>query len=105
MSRGSGVGGSVLVPLLVPVLVVAVLAVLVVAGPMPVEWGGPAPAGAAPGDLDAGFSSDGKVTTDVGSVDAGRAVAINRDLTQAQSTLDSLTPEWEAAALKLDELR
>ena len=37
--------------------------------------------------------------------DAGRAMAINRDLTRAQSTLDSLTPEWEAAALKLDELR
>ena len=37
--------------------------------------------------------------------DASRAMAINRDLTRAQSTLDSLTPEWEAAALKLDELR
>ena len=37
--------------------------------------------------------------------DAGRAMAINRDLTRAQSTLDSLTPEWEAVALKLDELR
>ena len=37
--------------------------------------------------------------------DASRAMAINRDLTRAQSTLDSLTPEWEAATLKLDELR
>ena len=37
--------------------------------------------------------------------DAGRAVAINRDLTQAQSTLDNLTPDWEAAALKLEGLR
>ena len=37
--------------------------------------------------------------------DASRAMAINRDLTRSQSTLDSLTPEWEAATLKLDELR
>jgi len=36
-------------------------------------------AGAAPGDLDTGFSSDGKVTTDVGTVDAGRAVAVQSD--------------------------
>ena len=40
---------------------------------------GPGRAGAAPGDLDTGFSSDGKVTTDVGTVDAGRAVAVQPD--------------------------
>jgi ATP-binding cassette subfamily F protein 3 len=31
-----------------------------------------------------------------------RAVAINRDLTTAQTTLDCLTPEWEKAAGKLE---
>jgi ATP-binding cassette subfamily F protein 3 len=31
-----------------------------------------------------------------------RAVAINRDLTTAQTTLDCLTPEWERAAEKLE---
>ena len=40
---------------------------------------GPGTAGAAPGDLVTGFSSDGKVTTDVGTVDAGRAVAVQPD--------------------------
>ena len=35
--------------------------------------------GAAPGDLDTTFSSDGKVTTDIGTTDAGRAVAIQSD--------------------------
>ena len=32
----------------------------------------------------------------------GRAMTINRELTQAQTTLDSLTPEWEKAAGKLE---
>ena len=35
---------------------------------------------------------------------AGRAVAINRDLTTAQTTLDCLTPDWEKAAEKLEAL-
>ena len=30
-------------------------------------------AGAAPGDLDSGFSSDGKLLTDIGTTDSGRA--------------------------------
>ena len=34
----------------------------------------------------------------------GRAVAINRDLTTAQTTLDCLTPDWEKAAGKLEAL-
>jgi len=37
--------------------------------------------------------------------DAGRAMAINRDLTRAQSALDSLTPEWEQAAEKLESFQ
>ena len=36
-------------------------------------------AGAAPGDLDSGFSSDGKLLTDIGTTDSGRAVAIQSD--------------------------
>ena len=40
---------------------------------------GVAPVGAAPGDLDTTFSTDGKVTTDIGTTDAGRAVAIQAD--------------------------
>ena len=40
---------------------------------------GVAPVGAAPGDLDTTFSTDGKVTTDIGTTDAGRAVAIQSD--------------------------
>ncbi len=40
---------------------------------------GVGPVGAAPGDLDTTFSSDGKVTTDIGTTDAGRAVAIQSD--------------------------
>ncbi|MCH2379830.1 MAG: ABC transporter ATP-binding protein, partial [Pedosphaera sp.] len=35
---------------------------------------------------------------------AGRAVAINRDLSTAQTTLDCLTPDWEKAAEKLEAL-
>ncbi len=35
--------------------------------------------GAAPGDLDTTFSTDGKVTTDIGTTDAGRAVAVQSD--------------------------
>ena len=34
-----------------------------------------------------------------------RAMTINRDLTSAQTTLDCLTPDWEAAAAKLQELQ
>ncbi|MDE2682341.1 MAG: ABC transporter ATP-binding protein, partial [Verrucomicrobiota bacterium] len=33
-----------------------------------------------------------------------RAMTINRDLTQAQTTLDNLTPEWEKAAAKLEAM-
>ena len=33
-----------------------------------------------------------------------RAMTINRDLTTAQSTLDCLTPEWEAACGKLESM-
>ena len=40
---------------------------------------GVGPVGAAPGDLDTTFSNDGKVTTDIGTTDAGRAVAIQSD--------------------------
>lgn len=36
--------------------------------------------------------------------DPSRAMTINRELTQAQTTLDSLTPEWEAAAEKLEAI-
>ena len=38
--------------------------------------GGIPSAQASPGDLDTGFSSDGKVLTDIGTADSGRAVAI-----------------------------
>lgn len=31
-------------------------------------------------------------------------MTINRELTQAQNTLDSLTPEWEAAVEKLEQI-
>ncbi|MBT3246618.1 MAG: hypothetical protein HN359_07295, partial [Actinobacteria bacterium] len=34
---------------------------------------------AAPGDLDTSFSADGMVTTDIGSADSGRAVAVQSD--------------------------
>ncbi len=34
----------------------------------------------------------------------GRAMTINRALTQAQTTLDSLTPEWEQASEKLESM-
>ena len=34
-----------------------------------------------------------------------RAMTINRELTSAQTTLDCLTPEWETAASKLEELQ
>ena len=33
----------------------------------------------------------------------GRAMSINRELTTMQATLDCLTPEWEAAAEKLEK--
>ena len=33
-----------------------------------------------------------------------RAMTINRELTQLQTTLDSLTPEWESAAEKLEQI-
>ena len=33
-----------------------------------------------------------------------RAMTINRELTQIQTTLDSLTPEWESAAEKLEQI-
>lgn len=36
--------------------------------------------------------------------DPARAMTINRELTQAQNTLDSLTPEWEAAVEKLEQI-
>ena len=36
--------------------------------------------------------------------DPSRAMTINRELTQAQTTLDSLTPEWEAADEKLEAI-
>ncbi|MED5584305.1 MAG: fibronectin type III domain-containing protein, partial [Actinomycetota bacterium] len=41
--------------------------------------GGIPSAQASPGDLDTGFSSDGKVLTDIGTADSGRAVAIQAD--------------------------
>jgi len=31
-------------------------------------------------------------------------MTINRELTQIQTTLDSLTPEWESAAEKLEQI-
>ena len=34
-----------------------------------------------------------------------RAMTINRELISAQTTLDCLTPEWETAAGKLEELQ
>ena len=36
--------------------------------------------------------------------DPARAMTINRELTRAQNTLDSLTPEWEAAVEKLEQI-
>ena len=36
--------------------------------------------------------------------DPARAMTINRELTQAPNTLDSLTPEWEAAVEKLEQI-
>jgi len=41
--------------------------------------GGIPSAQASPGDLDTGFSSDGKVLTDIGTADSGRAVAADDD--------------------------
>jgi len=46
---------------------------------------GVGPVGAAPGDLDTTFSSDGKVTTDIGTTDAGRASPSSR--TERSSSL------------------
>ena len=35
---------------------------------------------------------------------AGRAMEINRELMHVQEQLETLNPDWEAAAAKLDEL-
>ncbi len=49
-----------------------VVLALVVAGPVPAAL-------AAPGDLDTSFDTDGRVTTNLGSTDTGRAVALQSD--------------------------
>ena len=61
---------------------------------------GVAPVGAAPGDRDTTFSTDGKVTTDIGTTDAGRAVAIQADVKIVVAGFAQISGYYEFAVVR-----